>query len=155
MARQPEVRYINYYVSGTAAYQPERKTRRKPTARLPKAQKQQKLYITVDPMAICGILMATVLLVTLLVGAVQLNQAQQEAQQLQDYVHSLQEENAQLQNTYSSGYDPEEIRDIATAMGMVPADQVTHMQVQVALPQIPREPTAWESFWAFVVGMFA
>ncbi len=155
MARQPEVRYINHYVSGTAAYQPERKTRRKPTARLPKVQKQQKLYITVDPVALCGIFVAVVLLITLLVGAVQLNQAQQEAQQLQDYVHSLQEENAQLQNTYSSGYDPEEIRDIAMAMGMVPAEQVTHIQVQVAPPQIQREPTAWESFWAFVAGMFA
>ncbi len=155
MARQMEVRYINYYVSGTAAYQPERKTRRKPTARLPKAQKQQKLYITVDPIALCGILVAAVLLISLLVGAVQLNHAQQEAQQLQEYVHSLQEENAQLQNTYSSSYDKEEIRELALAMGMVPAEQVTHMEMQVTPPQIQEEPTAWESFWAFVVGMFA
>ena len=95
------------------------------------------------------------LLIALLVGAVQLNHAQQEAQQLQEYVHSLQEENAQLRDTYASSYDPDEVRELALAMGMVPVEQVPHIEMQVTPPQVQEEPTAWESFWTFVAGMFA
>lgn len=155
MAMQPEVRYINAYVSGTAACQPEKKPQKKQSARLPKAKKQQKLVIPVDLVAVGGILAAVVLCISLLVGLTQMNQAQQEANALKDYAISLQEENQQLKDTYTSGYDLEEIRDIALKMGMVPVEDVAHMQIQLTAPQQVQEPTAWESFWAFMVGLFA
>ena len=91
----------------------------------------------------------------MIINVVQLNQAQAEANQLRAYVETLQTENEQLQDTYTSNYDMEEIRDIALTLGMVPAEQVTHMRMQMAAPQVVEEPTAWESFWAFMVGMFA
>ena len=155
MARQPEVRYINYYVSGTAAYQPEKKPQKKHSVRLPKVRKQQKLMIPVDMVAVCGILAAVILSIALLVGLTQMHQAQQEARALKDYAISLQEENQQLKDTYNSGYNLEEIRDIALKMGMVPVEDVPHMQIQLTAPQQVQQPTAWESFWAFMVGMFA
>ena len=155
MAMQPEIRYINAYVSGTAACQPEKKPQKKQSVRLPKAKKQQKLVIPVDMIAVGGILAAVILSVALLVGLTQMHQAQQEARALKDYAISLQEENQQLQDTYTSGYNLEEIRDIALKMGMVPVEDVPHMQIQLTAPQQVQQPTAWESFWAFMVGLFA
>lgn len=155
MAMQPEVRYINAYVSGTAACQPEKKPQKKQSVRLPKAKKQQKLVIPVDMVAVGGILAAVILSIALLVGLTQMHQAQQEARALKDYAISLQEENQQLQDTYTSGYNLEEIRDIALKMGMVPVEDVPHMQIQLTAPQQVQQPTAWESFWAFMVGLFA
>ena len=155
MALQHEVRYINDYVSGSIAYQPERKPQKKQSVQLPKMKKQQKLVVAIDPLALGGIVMALVLSIMLLVGSVNLINAKQEAQIMKDYVASLQEENAKLQDTYSSGYDLEEIREIALTMGMVPVEQVTHIQMQVVVPEAPVEPTAWENFWAFMVGLFA
>ena len=45
MAMQPEVRYINAYVSGTAAPQPVKKPQNRPAVYLPKVKKQQNLLI--------------------------------------------------------------------------------------------------------------
>ena len=155
MARQPEVRYINAYVSGTLAYQPEKKTQRKQNAQLPKVKRQQKLLIRIDPLAICGLLVAFTLMIMMMVGFVQWNEARQETAIMKNYVASLEAENAQLQDAYTSGYDPEEIRNIALNMGMIPAEQAQHIQMQVVVPQPEEEPTAWASFWAFILGMFA
>ena len=155
MALQREVRYINDYVSGSIAYQPERKSHKEQFVQLPKMKKQRKLVIAIDPLALGGIVTAMVLAVMLLVGGVNLINAKQEAQIMKDYVASLEEENALLQDTYSSGYDLEEIREIALTMGMVPVEQATHIQMQVVVPEAPVEPTAWENFWAFMVGLFA
>lgn len=155
MAMQPEIRYINAYVSGTAAPQPEKRPQKRTMAQLPKAKKQLRYVIPVDLVALGGILSAVVLVIMLTVGLVQMNQAQQEAKIYRDYAMSLQQENAQLQDTYTSGYDLEEVRQIAIAMGMVPMEEVPHLQMQVETPQVEQEPTAWESFWTFFLGMFA
>lgn len=155
MAMQPEVRYINAYVSGTCAPQLEKKPQKRPSNELPQVKKQQKWMIPVDVVAVGGILAAIVLSVMMIVGLVQMNQAQREAKMYQDYVTNLQQVNTQLQDTYTSGYDLEEVRQIAEAMGMVPAEQVPHLQMQVTTPVTVQEPTAWESFWAFLIGMFA
>ncbi|MBE6958640.1 MAG: hypothetical protein E7447_05775 [Ruminococcaceae bacterium] len=155
MAMETKVQYINAYVSGTCAPQPEKKTHYTTSAQLPQVKKQQKWLISFDLAAIGGILAAVVLSVLLIVSLVQMNQAREEARMYEEYVISLQEQNAQLQDTYTSGYDLEEVQSIAQAMGMVPADQVTHIQMQVNEPEIVEELTAWESFWAFLVGMFA
>ena len=80
MAAQPEVRYINAYVSGTAAPQPEKKPHRRSSAQLPRVKRQQKWLISVDMVAMGGIVVALVLAVILISGLVQLNQAKQEAQ---------------------------------------------------------------------------
>lgn len=155
MARQPEVRYINAYVSGNTALQPEKKPQKKHTVVLPKAKRQQKWLIQVDAVAVGGILAAVVLCAMLLVSLVQMNRAKEEAIMYRDYAVALKAENQELKNTYSAGYDPDEIRSIATAMGMVPAEQVPHIQMQLQAPVTEQEPTAWESFWTFMVGLFA
>ena len=80
MAMQPVVRYINDYVSGTCAPQPEKKPENRTSAsQLPPVKRQQKWLICVDMAALGGILATVVLSVFLIVGLVQMNQAQQEA----------------------------------------------------------------------------
>ena len=155
MARQPEVRYINHYVSGSLAYEPEMKPRRKPKVQLPKVKRQKKMMIPFDPMAVCGIAVALVLMITMLGSVIHWGQAHREATALKEYVAQLQEENSKLRHTYESGFDPEEIREIALNMGMIPVEQAQHIQMQVVIPQVVEEPTGWSAVWAFILGMFA
>ena len=155
MAMQPEVRYINAYVSGNVAVQPEKMPQKQSSSRLPKARKQQKWLIQVDLVAIGGIMAALVLSIMLVTGLVQMNQAKHEAKVYREYATSLKLDNTKMRDTYASEYDLNEVRDIALNMGMVPVEQVEHVTMQVVTPEVVQEPTAWESFWAFFLGMFA
>ena len=156
MANRPEVRYINEYVSGTMAYQPARKPSRKLyTVQLPKPRKKKQNLILLDPVAVVGIVVAVVLMVMLLSGAVQLFKTQQETAELRSYVAQLQEKNAQLRDTYASGYDPEEIRTIAQTMGMVPKADVETIAVMVTVPEPEVKLTRSEEIRLFLEGMFA
>ena len=155
MANKPEIRYINAYVSGSVAYQIEEPVRKKKRVRLPKPRQAKKSVIAVDPVAVGSIMVAALLMVLLVVGFVRLQNARTEALALENYVSSLQQENQQLKDTYAAGYDLEEIEKIALAMGMVPASEVQQISLSVTVPEKTPEPTAWESFCAFLTGLFA
>ena len=154
MARQTEICYINYYVSGSAAYQVEQKPV-KQKATLPKPRRQKKIVVHIDPMATLGIFVASVMFVLMIVGAFRLNSVTQQASQMSDYVVALQNETAQLRNTYEQGYDLEEIRRIAEARGMIPINDAQHVEILVEIPEETQEPTVWESFVTFLTGLFA
>ena len=154
MARQPDIRYINAYVSGSMAYQLERKPEKK-QVKLPKMRRKKRLVVRLDPVAVLGIVAAAVLLVSLCVGFFRLQDARAETASLRNYVTQLQEENQQLQATYEAGYDLEEVEKIASAMGMVPMEQLETVEISVFVPQKAEEPTGWESFRTFLAGLFA
>ena len=154
MARQTEVCYINYYVSGSAAYQVEQKPV-KQKARLPKQRRQKKIVVHIDPMATLGIFVACVMFVLMIAGAVRLNGVQQQAERMSNYVSYLQQETEQLRATYEQGYDPEEIRQIAETQGMVSAENAQRVEITVEIPEEIQEPTIWESFVTFLTGLFA
>ena len=155
MASQTDVRYINAYVSGSMAYMTQPKPVRKKIAVMPKFRIQKELVIAVDPVAIFGIVVALAMAIVLLVGFMTLNQANEDARAMEAYVSTLQEQNTQLQDTYDSGYDLEQVRQIALAMGMVSAEDVPHISVAVNVPQEEAQPTAWENFCTFLTGLFA
>lgn len=155
MARQTDILYINAYVSGTTAYKMEPVQPKKSRVRLPKAAKQQQTVLSLDPVAAFGPLVAVILMICLLIGVSQLYAVKQESIAMENYVAALQQTREELQRTYSESYDLEEIRQIATAMGMVPVSQVTTVKIDVTLPQPAPLPSAWDSFWAFVTEMFA
>ena len=153
MAMPHEIQYINAYVSGSAAYRMDVKQQKK-AASLPKAPRRAKakvLPIFVDRTAILGILMAVIMLVVMAVGYVQLLDAKQEAVAMQNYVQQLQQENAVLKDTY----DPEEVAGIAQTMGMVPMEQVQTVKIEVSVPQLEEDPTAWQALCTFLAGLFA
>lgn len=156
MVKQPEVRYINAYVSGSVAYQLDKKLTKR-TVKLPKQRKKKKIVVRVDPVSVLGIFTAAVLLVMLCVGFVRLREARAETAALEQYVHTMQEENVLLQQKYDSSYDLEEIRQIALAMGMVPMEQVETVQIQVPVREaVEQEPlTGWDAFCTFLASLFA
>lgn len=155
MASQTDVRYINAYVSGSMAYMTQPKPVRKKIAVMPKFRIEKELIIAVDPVAIFGIVVAVAMAIVLLIGFMTLNQANEDARAMEAYVSTLQEQNTQLQDTYDSGYDIEQVRQIALAMGMVSAEDVPHISVAVNVPQEEAKPTAWENFCTFLTGLFA
>lgn len=156
MARRTQVQYVQFYTAGSAAYKFEPAPMPKKKAALPKRRRAKKIRIFVDPIAIAGVCMALVMLVMMFAGLGRWSEARQQEAQLQAYVAQLEAENAQLQAEYKASYDPQEIYEIATAMGMIPAEQAQRVQVTVAAPAMEEEePTAWENFYMFLTGLFA
>lgn len=157
MANKPEVRYINHYISGTAAPKlvPQPVRQKKPRLPKPKAQENRELLLQVDPVAIVGILVAAVMLVLMVVGVSRLYDLRAQVNISAGYLEQLQTENAQLKDAYDAGYDLEEIERLALALGMVPKDTLVQEQIHVSLPTPVEEPSRWENFWSFVKGLFA
>ena len=155
MATKHDVQYINFYSSGSAARKLEVRPERKKQVRLPRPKKEQKILVRVSPLAVVGTVVCCVLLVMMIAGIVELGVQQRQTAALQWYVSQLQQENDQLTDTYHAGYDLDEIRQMALNMGMVPLDELPVQQIEVIIPHVPQEPTAWENFWSFVVGLFA
>ena len=155
MARQTEVRYISYYMVGSAACQVEPFDYRKKEVKLPKQRKKKKIVLYVDPMAVLGIVVAFTMFVLMIAGIVRLSILTNDAQRMGEYAATLQVQNDALRQTYEAGFDLEEIRQIAEARGMVSMDQAQHVQIHVSVPQEVQEPTAWESFLTFLTGLFA
>ena len=156
MARKTEIRYINCYISGSAAYQVEPKSLPKNNqSKLPAQRRRKKLVLYVDPIAILGICVAFVMFVLMIAGAVKLNAAQKQAAEMNRYVATLQVQNEALRAEYEAGFDLDEVRQIAEARGMIPAEQAQQVRVQLSVPQEVEEPSTWENFLTFLTGLFA
>ena len=154
MARQPEIQYIRYYTDGSAARKVAPLAPLK-TLKLPKIRLKKRITLHVDPLAIAGILMAVVMMVLMAVGVANLNTASQELQIMESYVQTLTEENVQLNNTFQEGYDLQEIKTTALALGMVPKEQVQHISIRIPPEIVEEEPNSWERFYTFLAGLFA
>ena len=157
MANKPEIRYINHYISGTAAPKlvPQPTRQKKPRLPKPQTRGNHELLLQVDPVAIAGIIVAVVLLVLMTVGVSRLYERRAEVSASAKYLELLQAENVQLKDTYTAGYDLEEIEKLALTLGMVPKDTLVQEQIQVTLPRPVQQPSRWENFWSFVTGLFA
>jgi len=159
MALQPDIQYVPfYYVDGTAARKAERRgAPAKAAAPVPAPKRRVKRKtVAVDPVAIAGMLVVAVLLCAMMVGFVQYNTAVTRNAEMSAYITQLESEQAQLQQQYQDGYDLDEIRDIAGAMGMVPAEDVEQITIDVVLPQEEEtQLSLWESFATFLAGLFA
>lgn len=157
MIQKPEIQYIGqFYVYGSEARQLEhKKQQRKPKTKLPLARVRKVEKISVDPVALGGIVVAVVLLVVMAVGALQLRRDWIEYNQMSSYVSQLKEENAQLTRTYRAGYDIEEVRKRATALGLVSESEAQTMIIAVTVPTAQPEPTFWEEVTGFLKGLFA
>lgn len=157
MASKPDVRYINRYVSGSAAPKlvPQNTPQKKAKLPKPRTRAKQELLVRIDPFAIVGVVVAVVLLVLMFVGMSRLSAQRAELAVNTQYLEKLQAENAELKELYESGYDLEEIERIALALGMVPKDTLVHEKIEVTDPIPVEEPTRWENFWNFVKGLFA
>ena len=62
--------------------------------------------------------------------------------------------NAELERTYRDGYDLEDIRDKALALGMVPVEEVPSRTITVTISQPKPERTLWDDIVWFFGGLF-
>ena len=150
MVQKPKIQYVGqFYVHGSEARALElEQEKKKAKTRLPLARLEKIEKIYVDPVALVGILVSVVMLVTMAVGALQIQDDWKEYERVSTYVSQLKKENAQLTSSYRASYDLEDIRMKATAMGMVPKSEVETMTVIVTLPE-PEPVRTWadEGVW--------
>ncbi len=157
MTRKPEIQYIGqFYVHGSEARKLELQEQKKtPKTRLPiaKLEKIEKVYV--DPVALIAMAVAVLLMVTMVLGMVQLKEDWGKYEAMRQYVHQLKESNHEKTLKFRETYDLEDIRIKATAMGMVPKSEVETMVVHVTHPQVEPEMTLLDEIRWFISGLFA
>ena len=154
MARNPEIRYIQFYADGNAARQLELPLQPQKRAPKPRRRKQKRIVLHVDFVALAGIVVAAVMLILMMTGLSELSAVNEEVTRLENYVAQLENEKIQLENTYHESYDLEEIRIAALEMGLVPAEQVQTVTLSVEHIMVEEQPVN-QSFWTFLAGLFA
>ena len=118
---------------------------------LARIEKIQKIYI--DPVAICGIAVAVVMLVVMLIGAVQIHNAWTQYESTATTLNELQRRNAILEHGYKGSYDLEDIRLKALSMGMIPVSEAETVVISVNVPTPEPELTWWEETKWFLGGL--
>lgn len=154
---KPQIQYIGeFYVHGSEARKvavaPQKKT---PKTRLPiaKLEKIEKVYV--DPIALAAVAVAVLLLVTMVMGVMQIQSDWQEYQVMRSRVHDLKELNHEKTLQVRETYDLEDIRLKATAMGMVPKAEAESMIIHVTMPEKAPQRTWVDDVRWFVGGLFA
>ena len=154
MAQRIGVQYVQFYTDGSAARKVATVTPLRP-AKLPKAKKIKRITLHIDPIAIAGIAMATIMLVLMLIGVSQLLNVRRNVEKLENTVAVLQAEQRDLNVTYENSYDLEEVKETALALGLVPRDQVEHVRMQMPKTEPEKTPGTWEQIYMFLAGLFA
>lgn len=155
MTQRRPIEYVQFYTVGSAArkLEVEKIQLAEPVFQNAVPIKRKKVYV--DPVAICGMLVALCMLLTLFVGFFQLRNVQQDRVAMENYVIHLQHVNAERKETYRESYNLEEIEKTARALGMVPVDQVTHQTIDITVPMPEENVSVWEQVGTFLSGLFA
>ena len=157
MAQKPEIQYIGqFYVHGSEAKKLARKNeQKKAKTELPLHRFERVRKVHVDVLAISSILIAAVLMITMVAGTLSLQTAWQELHIAQEYVYELESANATLAAQYRSGYNLDEVRSAAIALGMIPVEEAQVVSLHVTVPEVQPEPTLLEDIVWFLEGLFA
>ena len=157
MNQKPKIQYVGqFYVHGSEARKVQmQEEKRQAKTKLPLARIQAIEKIYVDPVALAGIAVAVMMLVTMVLGAIQLKKDWNQYEQVSAYVSELKKENARMNHLYRSSYDLEDIRTKAVSMGLVPKSELRTMAVTVTIPEPEVEPTRMEEIRFFLEGLFA
>ena len=157
MSQKPKIQYVGqFYIHGSEARQLEQEAKRKQAkSKLPLERLRSVREISLDPVAIGGILVSLMLLAVMVVGALQLKTDWANYRVMDSYVSRLSSQNAKLTEEYRSQYDLDDIRSKAEALGMVPREELQTRSVYVTVPQPEPEPTWWENLQWFLEGLFA
>jgi hypothetical protein len=145
-----------FYVHGSEARKLQlQEEKRQAKTKLPLARIQAIEKIYVDPVAVAAIVVAVLLLVTMVVGAIQLKEDWHQYERVSAYVSELKKENARMSHLYRSSYDLEDIKTKALSMGLVPKSELQTMTVYVTVPEPEAEPTHMDEIRFFLEGLFA
>ena len=158
MARQPDVQYIQMYNYGSTARKlAPRPQNRKEKYQLPEQRpvRQQVRQAVLDPLSVCAIAVACVMLVAMLIGMFRVGELTGRRQELEQYVGVLQEQRADLQKTYESAYDLAQVEQRARQMGLVYGNEVLHVEMGTVNPEPQQEPGIAERLTALFDELFA
>lgn len=157
MNHKPKIQYVGqFYVHGSEAKQLQmQEAKRQAKTKLPLARIQKIEKVYVDPVALAGIAVAVVMLVTMVLGAVQIKRDWDQYERVSAYVSQLKKENARLNHAYRLSYDLEDIKSKALAMGLVPQSDLEPVTVTVTIPQREPELTRIDEIRLFLEGLFA
>ena len=157
MTHKPEIQYVGqFYIHGSEAkVLAEQQEKKKAKTRLPLAylEKIEKIYI--DPVALVGMAVAVFMLVVMILGVMQLQQAWNDYDRMERKLETLQTQNISLRKEYRSGYDLDEIRAKALAIGMVESSEVQTIAIHVSMPEPEPVRTFWDDVVWFFSGLFA
>jgi hypothetical protein len=159
MGKKPDIQYVTqFYIHGSEApaLQPQPQRQRRSQRTTPAvAAPVRKIRIAVDPVAVCGIVVAVVMVILMAVGVMQYMDTCRRYETMHDQVIDLQNQNITLERDFRGGYDPEDIREKALAIGMVSIDQVEVIKITEYVPVEEVESTLWEEISWFLKGLFA
>ncbi len=156
MTRKPDIQYIEeFFVPGSEAPQVQPKWTERAARKLQGKPSQPKIRILVDPVALTGMVVAVTMLILMVVGIAQFNQATQQRQEMEAYMTELQDTNLKLKHEYHTGYDLAWVEEQALALGMIPMAEARTVSMTVTVPQPEHEPTLWENILWFFEGLFA
>ena len=155
MERKPDIQYVGqFYIHGSEARELARQEQAKHAkTKLPPVRQQRAKKIMVDPVAVAGIVVAVIMMVVMVVGAISIHNAWTQYGRMSAYIETLSEKNVQLEQEYRSGYELDDIREKALALGMIPAEEAETIQVIVHMPVAEAEPTWWEDLVWYVDGL--
>ena len=141
MARKYNDRYVRFYTYGSTAVQVEDPRR---TASLPKEQKAQKRKpIPFDPFAFAGNVVAVFMAILMIVGFIQVAATNAKVRELETQLMVLEQQEQMLLEKYYGSFDLDEVRVAAESMGMIPAEEATHVQIRVPAPSVEVRQLGW------------
>lgn len=141
MARKYNDRYVRFYTYGSTAVQVEDPRR---AASLPKEQKAQKRKpIPFDPFAFAGNVVAVFMAILMIVGLIQVAATNAKVRELETQLVVLEQQEQMLLEKYYGSFDLDEVRAAAESMGMIPAEEATHVQVRVDAPNVEVQQLGW------------
>ena len=123
MDQKPVIQYVGqFYVYGSEVQARKKKEHKPVLPKAPRTGVQHCVYV--DPVAVCGIAVAVLMLVVLAVGAFQLRAAMQQYNAQSEQLSAIKRENARLEHLYRTSLDLEAVQAQAEKLGMVPAEEL-------------------------------
>ena len=158
MVRKPDIQYVGqFYTYGSEAKELALQEKKAKTS-LPLERLRNIQQIYVDPVAWFGIAVSIVMVITMVIGALNIRHAWADYEVMHGYVTELRQENVRLELKYQRGYNLTDIEGTAVSLGMIPVSEAPTMPVRFTVPEVKEEPTRWEEFkdyiaW-FIDGLF-
>lgn len=155
MAQKTEIQYVGqFYVFGSEAPQPKAQPKKAKVKR-PELHLKRLQKVYVDPVALCGMLIAVVMLSFLIAGAYHLRDTRAAYDQMKAQLVELKRDNIKLNHEYHTSYNLEEIRAQAEKLGMVDAEEAERFTVFFSVPKEEKKNSAWDDFVWLISGMFS
>lgn len=154
MAEKERIEYVRYYAPGTEALKVDPKLRRQERAMKKPQTRREPTVIHFDPTAVFGCTVAVAMALCVLFGFFRLYRINNEVALAQNDLTVQKSLHYELETNYANGYDLDEVRAAAEAMGLVPMEQVQHITVHIPEPEPVVELPWWQEWWASFKGMF-